>query len=274
MGSSKLRMPVVAGRFYPKEAESIKKEISGFVKENQGVKLKAIGCLLPHAGYIYSGRVAATTLAQIDIPDRVILLGPNHTGNGSVCSIMTDGIWQTPLGNVKIDNKLALLILSGSKYLEDDSLAHIDEHSLEVELPMLQYFKNDFEIVPIAFLSQELSVLKQVGKDIANVLRESNYKHRVMLLASSDMTHYEADNQARAKDKKAIEAILALDEDKLIQEIDDFKISMCGSAPVAVMLSAAKALGAKSGQLTLYQTSGDVTGDKASVVGYAGIIIK
>jgi AmmeMemoRadiSam system protein B len=273
MESSKLRKPVVAGRFYPKDAESINKEISGFVKGNQEAKLKAIGCILPHAGYVYSGRVAAITLTQIDIPDRVILLGPNHTGNGSVCSIMTDGVWQTPLGKVKIDKKLALLILSGSKYLEDDSIAHLDEHSLEVELPLLQYFKDSFEIVPIAFISQELSILKQVGKDIANALRASDYRDRVMFLASSDMTHYEADDQARAKDKKAIEAILELDEDRLMREISNFNISMCGYAPVAVMLSAAKALGAKSGRLVIYQTSGDVTGDKTSVVGYAGIIV-
>ncbi|MFA5287076.1 MAG: AmmeMemoRadiSam system protein B [Candidatus Omnitrophota bacterium] len=269
----KLRQPVVAGKFYPKDAEGIKKEIGVFVKGNQEAKSKAMGCLLPHAGYVYSGKVAAITLAQIDIPDRVILLGPNHTGNGSVCAIMTEGVWQTPLGKVKIDKELASLILSGSKYLEDDNVAHLNEHSLEVELPMLQYFKNSFEIIPIAFLTQELSVLQQVGKDIANVLRESEYRDRVMFLASSDMTHYEADEQARGKDKKAIEAILALDEEKLMQEIGNFNISMCGYAPVAVMLSAAKSLGAKSGRLAIYQTSGDITGDKTSVVGYAGIIV-
>lgn len=273
MESSKLRKPVVAGSFYPKDADSINKEISGFLDGNQEAKLKAIGCVLPHAGYLYSGKVAAVTLSQIDIPERVILLGPNHTGNGSACSIMTDGVWQTPLGRVKIDKKLALLISSGSKYFEDDSEAHLNEHSLEVELPMLQYFKKDFEIVPIAFLTQELSILQEIGQDIANALQESDYKDRVMFLASSDMTHYEADNQARAKDKKAIEAILALNEEKLMREISNFNISICGFAPVAVMLSAAKALGAKSGRLAIYQTSGDVTGDKTSVVGYAGIIV-
>lgn len=273
MESSKLRLPVVAGKFYPKDSEGINKEISDFIKGNEEPKTKVIGCMLPHAGYIYSGRVAALTLARIDIPDRVVMLGPNHTGNGSVCSIMTEGIWQTPLGKVKIDKKLASLILSGSKYLEDDNLAHQDEHSLEVELPMIQYFKDDFEIVPIAFITQELEILKQIGEDIAAVLKVSEYKGRTMILASSDMTHYEADSQARAKDKKAIEAILALDEDRLMREISNFDISMCGFAPVAVMLSAAKALGAKIGKLAIYQTSGDVTKDKTSVVGYAGVII-
>ena len=273
MESSKLRKPVFAGKFYPKDAESINQEISDFVNVKQEIKLRALGCVLPHAGYVYSGKVAAMTLAQIEIPDRVILLGPNHTGNGSACSIMTDGAWQTPLGKVKIDRELALLLLSGSKRLEDDTVAHQDEHSLEVELPMLQYFKKDFEIVPIALISQELSVLKQIGKDIASVLENSDYKDRVMFLASSDMTHYEADSQAREKDKKAIDAILALDEERLIREIDNYNISMCGYAPVTVMLSALKALGAKSGRLVIYQTSGDFTGDKTSVVGYAGIII-
>jgi hypothetical protein len=273
MESSKLRKPVVAGRFYPKDEEAIKKEIGGFVKGIKANKSKAIGCILPHAGYLYSGKVAATTLSQIDIPDRVIMLGPNHTGNGAVCSIMTGGEWETPLGKVKVDSKLAWLILSSSKYLEDDDLAHLGEHSLEVELPMLQYFKDVFEIVPIALLTQELDILQQIGKDIADALKGLDYRERVIFLASSDMTHYEADDEARAKDKKAIDAILALDEVRLMRDIENYNISMCGSAPVTVMLSAAKALGAKNGRLVAYQTSGDITGDKTSVVGYAGIII-
>ena len=273
MGSIKLRSPVVAGTFYPKNAESIKKEINGFLKGGKRDQSKVIGCVLPHAGYLYSGKVAAITLSQIDIPERVILLGPNHTGNGAVCSIMTDGAWETPLGNVKIDNKLAKLILSSSKYLEDDNEAHLGEHSLEVELPMLQYFKDDFEIVPLAFMTQDLNMLREIGRGIANAIKDSDYRGRVMFLASSDMTHYEADEEARAKDKKAIEAILALDEERLMREIKNYCISMCGSAPVAVMISAAKSLGAKSGELIAYQTSGDVTGDKSNVVGYAGIII-
>ena len=139
---------------------------------------------------------------------------------------------------------------------------------------MLQYFKNSFEIVPIAFILQELSILQEIGEGIAKAIKESDYKDRIMFLASSDMTHYEAASQARVKDKKAIEAILALDGERLMREISRYDISMCGYAPVIVMLSAVKALGAKSGELALYQTSGDITCDKSSVVGYAGIIIK
>ena len=274
MGSSKIRKPVFSGRFYPQDAPAINKAIGGFLKSKPESKLKALGCILPHAGYVYSGKVAATTLSRVDIPEKIILLGPNHTGNGAACSIMADGIWQTPLGEVRIDKRLAGLILSASKHLEIDSAAHQDEHSLEVELPMLQYFKDSFEIVPIAFILQELNILQEIGKDIAKAIKGSDYKDRIMLLASSDMTHYEADSQARVKDKKAIEAILALDEERLMREISRYDISMCGYAPVIVMLSAVKALGAKSGELALYQTSGDITGDKSSVVGYAGIIIQ
>lgn len=275
MVSSKIRQPIAAGRFYPQDAKDIKSEIEGFLSESQNHKhkLDAIGCILPHAGYTYSGRVAATTLSKINIPERVILLGPNHTGAGSPYSIMVDGTWKTPLGEVRIDNKLARLILRESNYLEDDSLAHIDEHSLEVELPMLQYFKDGFEIVPIAFMSEQLNALRETGVTIANAVKGSDYNGKALLLASSDMTHYESEKEAVFKDKKAIEAILALDEERLMQEIDSFGISMCGFAPIAVMLSAAKALGAAKGDLAMYQTSGDITGDKTSVVGYAGIIV-
>ncbi len=273
MALSKVRKPVVAGKFYPQYAKDINKEIDAFLEDNKGPKLEAIGCILPHAGYLYSGKVAAVTLSQINIPDIIILLGPNHTGNGSAYSIMTDGLWETPLGQVGIDRELAQLILRSSNHLEDDSLAHLEEHSLEVELPMLQYFKNDFKIVPIAFMSEEPDILKEIGKDIAGVIRDFDYKGKVLLLASSDMTHYEPVEKAKVKDKEAIEAILELDEDKLMRRIKHFNISMCGYAPVTVMLSAAKALGAKSGRLALYQTSGDITGDKTSVVGYAGVVV-
>jgi len=273
MASSKIRKSSFAGRFYPKDAESINKEIKSFVGEEQGHKVKAVGCILPHAGYIYSGKVAAVTLSKITIPETVILLGPNHTGLGSSYSIMSEGIWRTPSGEVKIDHKLAQLILRESSDLEDDDLAHLEEHSLEVELPILQYFKKDFEIVPLAFMSKQLHTLREIGVGIANAIKSHGYAGKVLLLASSDMTHYEPEEEARFKDGRAIDAMLALDENRLMQEIGDFNISMCGYAPVVVMLSAAKALGAAKGDLAIYQTSADATGDKTSVVGYAGIII-
>lgn len=272
MSLSKIRQAIVAGQFYPESAQEIKTQIKGFI-DSQGPKIDAIACMLPHAGYIYSGKVAAQTLAKIKIKDKVILFGPNHTGNGAHFSIMTEGAWQTPLGDAHIDTHLAKKILASSEYLEDDFLAHAQEHSLEVELPLLQYFKPDFEIVPVAFMSDDLAALKTVGEEIASVIKAEGLIGKILLVASSDMTHYEAQEDAVSKDKKAIAAILELSSDKLMAAVSNFNISMCGASPVAAMLSAAKSLGAKSSRLINYQTSGDVTGDKSSVVGYAGIII-
>lgn len=270
MDSSKIRRAFVAGQFYPASARDIKKQVDDFIDVNTP-KTNALACMLPHAGYQYSGKVAALTLASINIREKVILLGPNHTGNGPMYSIMVEGAWQTPLGQVGIDTFLAKDILSNSKYLEDDFLAHTQEHSLEVELPLLQYFKSNFEIVPIAFMSNDLDALKKIGEEIATAIKNSKLEEKVLLVASSDMTHYESLSDAEMKDKLAIEAILGLDPDRLMQMVKRFGISMCGYAPVIAMLSAANSLGAKSARLIKYQTSADVTGDKSAVVGYAGI---
>jgi hypothetical protein len=272
MALSNARKAAVAGQFYPGTAQELKKEIESLI-DKQAIKQDCLACMLPHAGYIYSGKVAAETISHINIKDTVILLGPNHTGYGKAFSIMADGTWQTPLGEVKIDSSLAKDLLSGSKYLEDDCLAHTYEHSLEVELPFLQYFKSDFRIVPIAFMSDDLAALKETGKEIAAVLKASKMKDSAMIIASSDMTHYESQEEASHKDNEAIKAILELDEDRLMERVKRLRISMCGYAPAIVMISAAKSLGARSAKLIKYQTSGDVTGDRDSVVGYAGIIL-
>lgn len=267
-----VREPTVAGQFYPASSQGLKNQIERFIDKN-AEKSDVIACMLPHAGYVYSGGVAGSTVSCIKIKDKIILLGPNHTGFGLAFSIMTEGTWQTPLGDVKIDSDLANQILKHSQYLEADTLAHTYEHSLEVELPFLQYFKTDFEIVPIAFLSDDKNVLKDIGKELATTIKEANIKDSILLVASSDMTHYEPISAAQKKDKEAIQAILELDEDKLMQKISQFNISMCGYAPVIVMLSCAKLLGANTAKLIKYQTSGDITGDTSSVVGYAGIVI-
>jgi AmmeMemoRadiSam system protein B len=272
MESSKVRKPAVAGQFYPGTAQGLKREIESLI-DKTARKQDIIACMLPHAGYTYSGRVAAETVSHINIKERVVLFGPNHTGYGTAFSIMTEGAWQTPLGEVKIDSALAKKILSGSKYLQDDALAHMYEHSLEVELPFLQFFKSDFEIVPIAFLSDNLDALKEVGKEIAAVIASAELKKSVMIVASSDMTHYEPQKEAARKDNEAIKAILELNEDKLMERIRSLDISMCGYAPAIAMIAAAKSLGAKNAKLIKYQTSGDVTGDTDSVVGYAGLIL-
>lgn len=273
MEESKIRKPAVAGQFYPSSSQGLKNKIEVLI-DKKADKLDAIACMLPHAGYMYSGEVAGHTVSRLNIKDKIILLGPNHTGYGKAFSIMTEGIWQTPLGEIKIDNTLARQILNHSKYLEDDNLAHIYEHSLEVELPFLQYFKADFQIVPIVILSDEFSVLKEIGKEIAEAIKTSNMADSTMIVASSDMTHYEPQGEAQKKDREAIDSILKLDEDRLLERVLNLNISMCGYAPVAVMLTAAKILGANRALLVKYQTSGDVTGDRDSVVGYAGIVIQ
>jgi hypothetical protein len=266
-----IRIPVVAGQFYPALAENLRENIASLI-DNKVEKQDCIACILPHAGYVYSGRVAGETISQVKIKENIILLGPNHTGNGADFSIMTEGAWQTPLGKVEINSTLAQKILQSSKYLKADTLAHSQEHSLEVELPFLQYFKTDFKIVPIAFMSSNVESLKEIGKEIADVIIKNGLKEKVLLIVSSDMTHYESQKIAQKKDQEAIQAILELNEDKLIEKVKEFNISMCGIYPAIVMLSAVKALGAKKTKLVKYQTSGDVTGDKDSVVGYAGLI--
>ncbi|MBU1998712.1 MAG: AmmeMemoRadiSam system protein B [Candidatus Omnitrophota bacterium] len=273
MGAPKVRKATQAGAFYPAQASDIKKMIAQFLGPELP-KEEAIGCLMPHAGYIYSGKIAVRTASRVRIKDKVILIGPNHTGYGREFSLMSEGIWQTPLGEVNIDSGLSREILGGCPLLKEDETAHLYEHSLEVELPILQYFRNDFEIVPLIIGSNNKESLKQIGIDIAGVISNNNLKDKVLIIASSDMTHYEAHDKAEYKDKQAISAILDLDEDRLAEKVSDLEISMCGYAPAMIMLTAAKLLGALKAELIGYQTSADVSGDFKSVVGYAGIIIK
>ncbi len=272
MSLMNLRKPVVAGQFYPADASDLKAMISSFADKSVQ-KSDCFGCILPHAGYIYSGKVAVCTISRVKIKDTVVLLGPNHTGQGATFSIMPKGIWQTPLGEVEINNQLAGLFLGKSRYLEADGLAHLDEHSLEVELPILQYFRNDFKIVPIAIKTGNLSELNTVSQELASVVIENDLRESVMFIASSDLTHYEPQKEAEVKDALAIRAILELDEQKLKAAVEELEISMCGFAPIVILIKIAKLLGAKRTELIKYQTSGDVSGDKSSVVGYAGITI-
>lgn len=272
MEEPKIRRPLAAGSFYPSSQEELRNRIETLI-DKEATKLDIISCMLPHAGYMYSGKVAGETVSRINIRENIILLGPNHSGYGATYSIMPEGIWQTPLGEVKVDSNLAKEILNNSNYLEPDFDAHTHEHSLEVVLPFLQYFKDDFKIVPILFLSDDFEALKKIGGEIANTIKNRNLKDSTTIVASSDMTHYEPKEQAQKKDKEAIEAVLELNEDKLKERIRQLNISMCGYAPVVTMLSAAKLLGAKNAKLIKYQTSADATGDKTNVVGYAGIII-
>jgi AmmeMemoRadiSam system protein B len=272
MQKFKKRAPIAAGKFYASSSAELKKQIEAFSSDTQD-RLKAIACVLPHAGYIYSGRVAAETVARIRVKEKIVLIGPNHTGYGKPFSLISSGVWQTPLGEVAIDSQLAEKILKFSKYLEHDELAHTYEHSLEVELPLLQYVRSDIQIVPIIIASADAGVLKQIGRDIALAIEDLKLKDSVLIVASSDLTHYESKDQAKIKDDQAIDAILKLDEDMLLEKVKKYDISMCGVNAVAAMLAGAKILGATRSQLVSYRTSGDVSQDYDSVVGYAGIII-
>ncbi len=265
------RRPVVAGQFYPASASELKAMIKEMVKEDVA-KEEVIGLVSPHAGYIYSGPVAGATISRVKLKDTFIIIGPNHTGAGKPLSIMTEGKWQTPLGEVEIDEELGKKILADSKYLEEDDRAHLYEHSIEVQLPFLQYFKPDFKLVPIIFGHPSGAIYKEVGKEIAGAVKALG--REVVIMASSDMSHYEPQESAQKKDTQAIGAMLNLDEDELLKRVDEFNITMCGYAPAVSLIVAAKELGASGAELVKYQTSGDVTGDFSSVVGYAGIIIK
>jgi len=265
------RNPAVAGQFYPLRAEAVEKQVFEFI-EKSPVKTNALGIVAPHAGYIYSGAVSGSVYSRIELKPTYIIIGPNHTGKGKPYSIMSEGEWAMPQGEVGIDSGLAKKLLHDSEFLEEDFMAHAYEHSIEVQLPFLQYFKQAFKFVPIIISYAEGHIYKAIGREIAKAIKDS--KKDTLIIASSDMTHYEPQEDARYKDMKAIEAVLKLDEEELIKRVEEFDISMCGYAPVAVMLSAAKELGAKTAELVKYQTSGDASGDYSSVVGYAGIIIK
>jgi MEMO1 family protein len=266
-----IREPVVAGQFYPATAAELNTQLRSFMDE-KAEKEDVIGLLAPHAGYIYSGAVVGAVLSKIRLPDTVILLGPNHTGRGKPCSLMAAGVWRTPLGTVEVDADLAAKLLAASAYLKADTLAHEGEHSIEVQLPFLQYFKKDVKIVPVILATQNGEVLKTIGREIAQVLKESG--REALIFASSDMNHYETQKTTFKKDHQAIAAMLQMDPDKLIARIETQNITMCGYGPAAVMLSAVNALGGGKAELVKYQTSGDVSGDYAAVVGYAGLIVK
>jgi AmmeMemoRadiSam system protein B/AmmeMemoRadiSam system protein A len=264
-------MPAFAGQFYPDSPAELKAMLNSFTSP-QAEKEEAVGLLAPHAGYIYSGAVTGAAISRIRIKDTFIILAANHTGRGQPLSIMTEGSWLTPLGEVQIDTDLAGKLVSNSDYLKEDTLAHEYEHSIEVQLPFLQFFKPDVKIVPVVVAVSDIDILKQVGIDIARAVRE--LERDVVILASSDMNHYESQMTSRKKDYQAIEAMLDMDPEELVNRVEEQDISMCGYAPAAIMMTAAKELGADRAELVTYRTSGDVSGDFDAVVGYAGIIFK
>lgn len=266
-----LRRPAVAGQFYPASQVDLIQMLHLYV-DPRLPKEDAIGVVSPHAGYIYSGPVAGAVFARIKPRTVYIVMGPNHTGLGRPFSIMTEGSWQTPLGNVPIHEELAQAIKRSSNYLEDNFSAHQFEHSVEVQLPFIQYIDPEACIVPMVLSEGTIAIYQDIAQAIVSALTELNLK--AVIVASSDMTHYESQESTQRKDNIAIEAILRLDESELLRRIDEFKISMCGFVPAVVMLIAVKMLGATGAELASYRTSGDTTGDYTSVVGYAGILVK
>ena len=266
-----IREPVVAGRFYPGTADRLRQMIEGMVDE-KATKEDVIGAVMPHAGYEYSGPVAGATISRVRFKDTFVVMGPSHTGMGQPFSIMSEGTWRTPLGDVEIDAELAEKALSLSSLLKEDHVAHLQEHAVEVQLPFLQYFKLDVRIVPIVLAPADVSTYREIGSALAGAIRELG--RGVVVIASGDMTHYEPQKSAERKDRQGIDAILALDEEQLIRRVRELNISMCASAPAAVLIAAARELGAGGAELVKYQTSGDTTGDYSAVVGYAGIIIR
>jgi AmmeMemoRadiSam system protein B len=232
-----------------------------------------VGLICPHAGYMYSGAVAASgffELAQDGLPETIVLLGPNHSGYGSGLSLLREGIWQTPLGDIQIDTKLADAILSKTDIIDIDDTAHSFEHSIEVQLPFLQYLYGDkFKIIPICFLIQDYNSAIEVG----NALHEALTAHNTVVVASSDMTHYESAQQAKKKDLSALDAITALDAPRFYETIEAQNITVCGHAPITALIAYAQSLNAKA-ELLNYRTSGDVSGNHSSVVGYASMLFK
>ena len=266
-----LRLPAVAGQFYPADPRELTRLIRKFSAEEPGVKKTRVrACLVPHAGYIYSGGVAGAVFSRILFPKRVLVLGVRHSPMGEDLAILSEGAWRTPLGDAPVDKTLAQQIKAACPALREDGVAHSREHSLEVEIPFLQILDPGFSFVPVAVGTLRFEELHELGMGLAKVLREN--QEEVLIVTSSDMNHYEPDDTTRIKDAKAIDRMKAVDARGLFEVCRRENISMCGLGPAVAMLTAMKELGVPTGEVVRYATSGDVNGDRDAVVGYAGMI--
>ncbi len=266
-----IRPAAVAGHFYPADPVQLQREVDRFVPSDPK-KDRSLACIVPHAGYVYSGRVAGAVYASLEIPPRLVLMGPRHFPVGERLAIWAEGAWETPLGRAAVDAALAEEIRNAFPLLREDAVAHAREHSLEVQLPFLQRLVANFTFLPIVLGTDRFDTLESLGCALARIISE--HRGEIMLLVSSDMNHYESDAVTRVKDRKAIDAILSLDARRLYDTVRRENISMCGYAPAVAMLAAARELHAKEAQLISYATSAEVSGDFDRVVGYAGIIVK
>lgn len=267
-----VRNPARAGQFYAGSKQALLREVEALI-DTKSKKEDVIGVVSPHAGYMYSGAVAGSVLSAVKPKRTYVIMGPNHTGLGEQFGLDANTSWKTPLGDVEVDRALADEIKKNSPLVISDSLCHAGEHSVEVQVPFLQVLQKSFTFVPIVVSYATLDEYRRVGKAIARSIKDLSMEKDVTIIASSDMTHYESQESAKRKDTMAIDAVLKLDEKKLVEVVAEHDISMCGYAPTAIMLVAAKELGATRARLVKYQTSGDVSGDYSAVVGYAGIII-
>jgi MEMO1 family protein len=269
---SVLRPPAVAGRFYPDDPAELARQIAAFASSAEEPPRPALACLVPHAGYRYSGHVAGAVYARLKLPRRFLLLGPRHFPRGKPQAILSEGSWETPLGRAEIDSELARDLKGAYPQLSEDSAAHETEHAIEVQLPFLQSLAGDFRFVPIALGPTDYPQLESLGHAMAGVLRLQ--ADPVLMIASSDMNHYESDEITRRKDGLAIERVLTLDAAGLFEVVRREAITMCGFGPLVSVLTAARLLGATRARLVRYATSGDIYGDRNEVVGYAGIIVE
>lgn len=268
-----IRPPAVAGTFYEGTPQRLRLQVSACFAANAEpqAKQRFIGAVVPHAGLMYSGHVAAAVYARADLPKRFVILCPNHTGAGHFAAIDHEGWWRTPLGDAAIDKPLAEALMARTSILKQDDAAHAREHSLEVQLPFLQELLGDFTFVPICLGAPRYAMCEEIGNAIADLIRAE--REPVGILASSDLNHYEDQETTLEKDRIAIEAMLKLDPKELWSVIDEFDVSMCGYIPTTTMLIAARKLGATRADLIKHATSGDINHDYSHVVGYAGILV-
>jgi len=264
------RRPAVSGQFYPATADELRDDLAVMISPVAN-KRKVFGIISPHAGYIYSGGIAGLGFSAIDIPSTILIIGPNHRGAGPPAALFPDGSWNTPLGDIHINSRLNALLLQHVPYVQADILAHQFEHSLEVQVPFIQYLQPQATISAICFEYGDFAAAFKIGEGIAAALRA--YGEDVLIVASSDMTHYESAVSAKRKDNLALAHVLKLDPEGLLQVCRRERITMCGVMPAAVMLVAASSLGARQAEVLAYGTSGDVTGDDSQVVGYASVAV-
>ena len=268
-----LRLPAVAGQFYPANPRELSRLIRQFTTTEAPVeKVPAKACMVPHAGYVYSGGIAGAVFSRLILPKKIIIVGVRHSPPGADLAILSKGAWRTPLGDAPLDEELAYKVREACPSLREDSVAHGPEHSLEVEIPFLQALQPGFTFVPIAVGTLRFAELQQLGLGLARVLTAS--QEEILIVTSSDMNHYEDDETTRQKDAKAIEKLQAVDAQGLYEVCRTQGISMCGLGPAVATLTAMKELGVTHGDVVRYGTSGDMSGDRDAVVGYAGMIFR